>query len=68
LAYKGIAQYYPVRIGNELIRDICWYYRYPTNPMAEVANRIAFFNERVDLHVDGEKQARQKTVWSKWGT
>jgi uncharacterized protein (DUF427 family) len=66
-AYKGIAQYYSVKIAGELIRDICWYYRYPTNPMAEIANMIAFFSERVDLYVDGEKQTRPETVWSKWG-
>jgi uncharacterized protein (DUF427 family) len=66
-AYKGIAQYYSMRVGDELIRDICWYYRYPTNPMAEIANRIAFFDERVDVYVDDEKQNRPQTVWSKWG-
>jgi uncharacterized protein (DUF427 family) len=67
-AYKGQAQYYSARIGDQLVRDICWYYRYPTSPMAKIAARIAFFNERVDLYVDGEKQGRPETMWSEWGT
>lgn len=67
-AYKGLASYYSAKIQNTVMRDICWYYRYPNSPMAKIANMIAFFNERVDLYVDGEKQGRPNTAWSKWGT
>ncbi len=66
-AYKGQAQYYSVRIRDNLTKDICWYYRYPTSPMVKIATRIAFFNERVDLYVDGEKQTPPTTIWSSWG-
>lgn len=67
-AYKGQAQYYSVRIRDSIVKDICWYYRYPNSPMSQIANRVAFFNERVDLYVDGEKQPRPATMWSSWGT
>ncbi len=64
-AYKGEANYYSVRIGDRTARDICWYYRYPTNPMAKIATHMAFFNERVDaLYVDGIEQPRPRTRWS----
>ncbi|MFC1958302.1 DUF427 domain-containing protein [Chloroflexota bacterium] len=64
-AYKGKAQYYSVRVGDKLARDIAWYYPYPAAGAAKIAGRIAFFNERVDaLYVDGEVQKKPKTSWS----
>lgn len=64
-AYKGNAQYYSVRVGDRIARDIAWYYPYPTVEAAKIAGRIAFFNEHVDaLYVDGEEQEKPKTPWS----
>lgn len=64
-AYKGKAQYYSVRVGNKIARDIAWYYPYPTMEAAKIAGRISFFNERVDaLYVDGVEQPKPKTPWS----
>ena len=64
-AYKGEAQYYSVRVGGKLARDIAWYYPYPAVEAAKIAGRIAFFNEHVDaLYVDGEEQEKPKTPWS----
>jgi uncharacterized protein (DUF427 family) len=65
--YKGQAAYYSARIRTKVVRDICWYYRYPTHPMAKIAARIAFFNERADLYVDGVRQPRPVSMWSSWG-
>jgi uncharacterized protein (DUF427 family) len=36
----------------------------PLREAAEVTDRIAFFNERVDLFVDGAQQERPVTPWS----
>lgn len=64
-AYKGKAQYYSVRIGDEVVDDIAWYYTYPTTETAKIAGKICFFNERVDaLYVDGVEQPKPKTPWS----
>ncbi len=64
-AYKGRAQYYSVRIGDKIARDIAWYYPYPMLEATKIAGRIAFFNERVEaLYVDGEEQEKPKTPWS----
>lgn len=64
-AYKGKAQYYSVRVGDRVARDIAWYYPYPMTEAAKIAGRIAFFNEHVDaLYVDGEEQEKPKTPWS----
>ena len=44
--------------------DLAWTYREPLREAAEVTDRIAFFNERVDLVVDGERLERPITPWS----
>src|SRR5919205_541075 len=63
-AYKGFASYYHVRVGDELEDDLSWTYRDPLHDAAQVKDMLAFFNERVDLEVDGEPQDRPWTQWS----
>jgi uncharacterized protein (DUF427 family) len=58
-AYKGLASYWALD-G----RDVAWYYPQPLREAAEVTDRIAFFNERVDIFVDGERLERPVTPWS----
>jgi uncharacterized protein (DUF427 family) len=45
--------------------DIAWSYPEPLREAAEVTHRIAFFNERVDLVVDGTRLERPITPWSR---
>jgi uncharacterized protein (DUF427 family) len=58
--YKGAASYWSV--GDE--QHLAWCYRHPLRDASEVVDRIAFFNERVDVVVDGVGQERQITPWS----
>jgi uncharacterized protein (DUF427 family) len=60
-AYKGQATYWALE--NE--DDIAWSYPEPLREAAEVTDRIAFFNERVDLVVDGTRLGRPVTPWSR---
>jgi uncharacterized protein (DUF427 family) len=60
-AYKGQASYWSL----EHEEDIAWSYPKPLREAAEVTNRIAFFNERVDLVVDGAPLERPITPWSR---
>lgn len=60
-AYKGQATYWSME--NE--DDIAWSYPAPLREAAEVTDRIAFFNERVDLIVDGTRLDRPVTPWSR---
>ena len=60
-AYKGQASYWSLE--NE--RDIAWSYPEPLREAAEVTDRIAFFNERVDLVVNGTRLDRPVTPWSR---
>ena len=59
-AYKGEASYWSTA-GQP---DVAWTYRGPLREAAEIAGRIAFFNERVDLVVDGAPVERPVTPWS----
>jgi uncharacterized protein (DUF427 family) len=60
-AYKGQATYWSLDDED----DIAWSYPAPLREAAEVTDRIAFFNERVDLVVDGTPLVRPVTPWSR---
>jgi uncharacterized protein (DUF427 family) len=64
-AYKGFASYYSVRAGGEDEDDLVWFYREPRRDAERIAGYLAFFNERVDLEIDGEPQERPTTQWSR---
>jgi uncharacterized protein (DUF427 family) len=62
--YKGMASYWSVRIGDELVDNVVWAYPAPIPECTKIENLLCFFNERVDISVDGELQVRPKTPWS----
>ena len=62
--YKGTARYWSVRAGGRLHRDLAWMYADPIPENPRIAGLLSFFNEKVDLTVDGELQARPDTPWS----
>jgi uncharacterized protein (DUF427 family) len=62
--YKGVASYWSVEAGGERVEDLIWYYSDPIPEAAKIKGRLAFFNEHVDLEVDGEEQERPHTRWS----
>ena len=62
--YKGTARYWSVRAGGQLRRDVAWSYPDPIPENPRIAGLICFFNERVELTIDGELQTRPDTPWS----
>ena len=64
-AYKGSASYWHVRVEDRLAEDLVWTYRDPAHDALPVADMLCFFNERVDLEVDGELAERPRTQWSR---
>ncbi|EUA43366.1 hypothetical protein I552_8107 [Mycobacterium xenopi 3993] len=57
-AYKGRASYFSVPGGPA---DLAWTYHHPLHDAEPVRDRIAFFDERVDVIVDGERRQRPVT-------
>lgn len=63
--YKGIADYYSVMLPDgAVVEDIAWVYPKPIVQVPTIENHISFFNEHVDVFVDGELQPRPVTHWS----
>ncbi|EUC51035.1 hypothetical protein COCMIDRAFT_31600 [Bipolaris oryzae ATCC 44560] len=56
--YKGQAEYYHVNVNGKVYKDLVWYYRYPTIESALIAGYLCFYNEGVDVWVDGVKEER----------
>jgi uncharacterized protein (DUF427 family) len=62
--YKGTASYWSVRVGDNLHPDIAWFYPDPIPENPRIAGLVAFFNERVNLVIDGVRQERPRSPWS----
>ncbi len=64
--YKGTtSDYWSVRTGETLHDDLAWSYAFPTLALTPIAGLIAFFDERVDVFLDGELQLRPTTPFSR---
>lgn len=51
--YKGLAQYYSVEVEGKEYKDVIWWYEYPTTESAAIQGLVSFYNEKVDIYVDG---------------
>jgi len=63
-AYKGFASYWSIQVADRLEEDLAWYYVEPRREGERIAGMVSFFNERIDLELDGELQKRPLTPWS----
>jgi uncharacterized protein (DUF427 family) len=66
-AYKGVASYFSARAGDELLENIAWSYPEPRHDATAVQDLVCFFNEAVDLDIDGDRQERPETPWGQPG-
>lgn len=55
--YKGDAEYWSIRIAGQVYTDVAWSYRTPLPESQKIAGLIGFYTEKVDLYLDGVKQA-----------
>jgi len=62
--YKGQAEYWSVRTGDTIHEDVAWSYPTPLPESLGVAGHIAFYDEKVDVFVDGVRQERPHTKFS----
>ncbi|OJV99811.1 MAG: hypothetical protein BGO39_12565 [Chloroflexi bacterium 54-19] len=62
--YKGVASYWSVQSGNTFNKNIAWSYLDPIPQQPALKELICFYNERVDLVVDGDKLDRPLTPFS----
>ena len=65
-AYKGAASHWSARVGDRVVKDVAWSYPDDVQLEAEpIRGRVAFYNERLDLEVDGVPIDRPQTPWSR---
>jgi uncharacterized protein (DUF427 family) len=63
--YKGVTSgYWSVRVGETVHQDLAWTYDYPLAAVAPIARMIAFYNEKLDIAVDGVPLPRPHTPFS----
>lgn len=62
--YKGDANYYDVTVNGQVHPDIVWWYPFPVEESSRIAGYVSFYNEKVDIYVDGELEAKPKTVFA----
>jgi uncharacterized protein (DUF427 family) len=62
--YKGTASYWCVEAGDQTVEDLVWIYRTPVQESVRIAGLACFYNEKVDVYVDGELQERPHTKFS----
>lgn len=62
--YKGEASYWSVDVNGTLYEDLVWTYRAPLPESMKIAGLVSFYNERVDLTLDGVPVGRPKTHFS----
>lgn len=59
--YKGTASYWSLEVDDELFHDVVWTYPAPLPESGRIAGLASFYDERVDVRVDGVMQERPST-------
>ena len=62
--YKGWANYWSVKVNESVHDDIIWGYRTPLPESEAIAGLLCFYNEKVDLEIDGVLIERPETKFS----
>jgi uncharacterized protein (DUF427 family) len=63
--YKGTARYWSARVGDEVIEDIVWSYPAPIPECPKIENLMSFYDEHVDVYVDGALQQKPTSPFSR---
>jgi len=51
--YKGLANYYNVVVNGKEHKNVVWWYKSPIAESAGVFGHVCFYNEKVDIYIDG---------------
>ncbi|MDH3250161.1 MAG: DUF427 domain-containing protein [Acidimicrobiia bacterium] len=62
--YKGTAEYWSVQVGDTVHEDIVWSYPFPARESEPIAGLVCFYNEKVDVTLDGRPLERPETLFS----
>ena len=66
--YKGMTSgYWSVLVDGTVHSDLAWAYDFPTRQLLPIAGLVSFYNEKVDIYVDGTRLDRPQTHFSRTG-
>jgi uncharacterized protein (DUF427 family) len=64
--YKGTASYFNVRLADgTLVKDLVWYYADPREDVGRIGGLVCFYNERIEISLNGVALERPDSPWSK---
>ena len=57
--YKGTTSgYWTARVGATVAEDVAWGYDFPTRQLQPVTGLVGFYDEKLDVYLDGERTRR----------
>ncbi len=60
--YKGrTSGWWSAHVGDGVVEDVAWSYDFPTREVSPIAGLVAFYDEEVDVFVDGVRRERPRT-------
>lgn len=59
--YKGTARYWSINVGGQEHQDLVWGYDSPFQEAMDIAGYVSFWNEKLDVYVDGKLEGKPKT-------
>ena len=62
--YKGTTGYWSVDTGTAVHEDVVWFYRTPLPESQKITGLASFYNEKVDIYVDGVLEERPRSPFS----
>jgi uncharacterized protein (DUF427 family) len=62
--YKGEASIWSVDAGGRRLEDVAWSYEQPVPEAVAITGLVAFWDERVDVFLDGERRERPGGAFS----
>lgn len=62
--YKGEASYWSVKIGDKDYKDVVWGYPDPISEIPKIKGLLSFYNEKLDIYVDGVLEERPRSPFS----
>ncbi len=62
--YKGVASYYNLTVNGKTYKDLVWYYPAPLPEIPKIENLLCFYNEKVELYVDGVLEEKPKSPFA----
>jgi uncharacterized protein (DUF427 family) len=62
--YKGEATYFSVVVDGRVTPDVIWTYVDPRPEATPIKGLLAFYDERVDVELDGVPQERPESPWA----